>query len=138
MVEELVSKKQFSKEELAKVLGNSYSPFSKFKVAACIESAAGNFYYGCNVENSTIGATICAERSGVVQMISKEGATAKVSKVYVLSETTQPISPCGICRQNIFEFVPVGGDIDVVSYSKDFKAEKTYKLSVLFPEGFRL
>ncbi len=72
----MVEESSFRKEELAKGLGNSYSPFSKFKVAACVESKAGDFYYGCNVENSTIGATICAERTGIVKMISTERQTA--------------------------------------------------------------
>lgn len=134
----MVEESSFDKKVLAKVLGNSYSPFSKFKVASCVESQAGNFYYGCNVENSTIGATICAERTAIVKMISEEGPKAQIKKVYVLSETEEVITPCGICRQNIFEFIEVGGDIEVTSFSKDFKAEKTYKLSFLFPEGFRL
>ncbi|MGH1467414.1 MAG: cytidine deaminase [Bdellovibrionales bacterium] len=134
----MVEESGFKKEELAKVLGNSYSPFSKFKVAACIESKAGDFYYGCNVENSTIGATICAERTGIVKMISTEGPKAQIERVYILSETEEPISPCGICRQSIFEFVEVDADIEIISFSKDFKQEKLYKLSVLFPDGFRL
>ncbi len=138
MVEKMVSEKGFSKECLAKVLSNSYSPFSNFKVASCVESLSGRFYYGCNVENSTIGATICAERTAIVKMVSDEGPKAKIKKVYVLSETEEVITPCGICRQSIFEFVEEGEGVDVVSFSKDFKSEKTYKFSFLFPEGFRL
>ncbi len=134
----MVGETKFEKRALAKVLSNSYSPFSRFKVAACIESKAGYFYYGCNVENSTMAATICAERTCIVKMVSKEGPKACILKVYVLSETDEPIWPCGICRQSIFEFVQVGGDIKVVSFSRDFKQEKFYKLSMLFPKGFRL
>lgn len=129
----------FSKEALAHVLENSYSPFSKFRVAACIESEAGHFYYGCNVENSTIGATICAERTAIVKMVSEEGPEAKITKVYVLSETEEPITPCGICRQNIYEFLEdIKKDIDVVSYSKEFKKERVFSFLKLFPEGFKL
>ena len=132
------SNKSFEQEKLAKVLSNSYSPFSNFKVASCIESETGSFYYGCNVENSTIGATICAERTAIVKMISEEGPTAKIKKIYVLSETEEVISPCGICRQSIYEFLSVGYDPEVQSFSKGFKTTKTYKLSYLFPEGFKL
>lgn len=138
----MVTESSFSKEKLAKVLTHSYSPFSKFKVAACIESTSGNHYYGCNVENSTIGATICAERTAIVKMISEEGPQAQIKKVYVLSETDEPISPCGICRQNIYEFLDHSSaaktDIELVSFSKDFKSEKTFSFLKLFPDGFKL
>lgn len=132
------SNKAFEQAKLAEVLSNSYSPFSNFKVASCVESEAGKFYYGCNVENSTIGATVCAERTAIVKMISVEGPKAKIKKVYVLSETEETISPCGICRQSIYEFLSDGHDPDVQTFSKGFKSDKTYKLSYLFPEGFKL
>ena len=122
------SNKAFEQEKLAEVLSRSYSPFSNFKVASAIESEAGNFYYGCNVENSTIGATICAERTAIVKMISEEGPKAKIKKIYVLSETDEPISPCGICRQNIYEFLSEGADPEVQTFSKDFKDQKSYEL----------
>jgi cytidine deaminase len=130
---------EFNKDKLAKVLTHSYSPFSKFKVAACVQSASGAHYYGCNVENSTFGATICAERTAIVKMISEEGPLAKITKVYVLTKTDEPVTPCGICRQNIYEFLDdTKKDIDVTSFSKDFKIEKTFSLLKLFPEGFKL
>ncbi len=132
------SKSSFDQNKLASVLSNSYSPFSNFKVASCIESVSGNFYYGCNVENSTIGATVCAERTALVKMISDEGKNAKIKKVYVLSQTEEPITPCGICRQSLFEFVDVGFDPEIECISKDFKQKKVFKLSYLFPEGFKL
>lgn len=135
----LESHEVFSKDSLAKVLTHSYSPFSKFKVAACVLSTSGEHYYGCNVENSTIGATICAERTAIVKMISEEGVGARIEKVYVLSETDEPITPCGICRQSIYEFLEdTKKDIQVVSFSKDFKKEKAFSFLTLFPEGFKL
>lgn len=131
--------KSFSQDKLRAVLNCSYSPFSKFRVASCIESVAGNFYYGCNVENSTYGATICAERTALVKMVSEEGPEAKIKKVYILSDVEEVITPCGICRQSLFEFLPVGGeDVQVVSYSQDFADSKTYSVQSLLPEGFKL
>lgn len=126
----------FSKEKLEGVLQNAYAPFSNFKVGACVESESGHHYYGCNVENSTYGATICAERTAIVKMISAEGPEAKIKKVYVMALTDEPVSPCGICRQNIFEFTTK--DISILSYSKDFKKEKTFQIKELLPEGFKL
>lgn len=132
----MADSEKFSKDKLKEVLGRSYSPFSKFKVAAALCSAKGHYYYACNVENSTIGATICAERSALAKMISEEGPQAKAKRVYILSETPEPITPCGICRQSLYEFCE--GGLDVVSFAKNFSQEKKYTLDYLFPEGFRL
>jgi cytidine deaminase len=126
----------FDKNLLQKMLLKSYSPFSKFRVAACVESVNGQFYYGCNVENSTIGATICAERTAIVKMVSSEGPTARIKRVYILGETDEPLSPCGICRQSIYEFVD--DDAEIVMFSKGFAKKKVDKLSFLFPQGFKL
>jgi len=74
-----------------------------------------------------------------VKMISEEGPDAKIKKLYLLSETEEPITPCGICRQSIFELLEQADeDIELVSYSKNFEKEKTFSFQMLFPEGFRL
>lgn len=130
------NKLEFSKEELLKAQLNSYSPFSKFKVAAAVKSEkTGKTYYGCNVENATYGATICAERTAVVKMVSEEGPEAKIDEVRIISTSEDTISPCGICRQFLFEFSDE--KTEVISYSTDFKSEKKWKLDALLPDGFR-
>lgn len=135
----------FSQERLMETLKNSYSPFSHFPVAAAVESKKGHVYYGTNVENSSYGATICAERSAIVQGVSAEGPDFKVVKVYLLSQMDKPITPCGICRQFIFEFMEpaldqksLSKEVDVVSFSSDFSKSQVFKMSDLLPEAFKL
>ena len=80
---------------------NSYSPYSKFKVGAAILTESGNIYSGCNVENCSFGATICAERTAILKAVSEEGEI-KIKKVVVVTEPQA--EPCGMCLQVIAEF----------------------------------
>jgi cytidine deaminase len=80
---------------------NSYSPYSKFKVGAAILTESGNIYSGCNVENCSFGATICAERTAILKAVSEEGKI-KIKKVVVVTEPQA--EPCGMCLQVIAEF----------------------------------
>lgn len=84
-----------------KARDNSYSPYSKFKVGAAILTESGNIYSGCNVENCSFGATICAERTAILKAVSEEGKVI-IKKVVVVTEPQA--EPCGMCLQVIAEF----------------------------------
>lgn len=106
----------------------SYSPYSHVSVGAALLAADGKVYTGCNVENASFGATLCAERTAVAKAIS-EGA--KEFKAIAVISNLRFITPCGICRQTLSEFAP---DIEIV-----MEAENGYKvtrLKELLPEGF--
>jgi cytidine deaminase len=109
---------------------NAFAPFSKFKVGAAIEDAAGRIHTGCNVENATYGLTVCAERVAVFKAIS-EGAR-KFRRVMVAADTDILTPPCGACRQILWEFC---GDIEIVLVNPRGKTE-TYQLKDLFPKPF--
>lgn len=79
----------------------AYAPYSRFKVGAVVECRDGRVFTGCNVENSSYGLTICAERNALGKAIS-EGAR-DFTRVAVIAETHSPIHPCGACRQVILE-----------------------------------
>jgi len=111
---------------------NAYARFSNFKVGAAILSADGRVFTGCNVENSSYGLTICAERAALFKAVS-EGATDIVALALV-TDSTPPARPCGACRQVLFEFNP---DLEIVLANMNGKIDK-FKLSDIFPEGFRL
>jgi len=115
----------------AETLGKAYAPYSKFSVGAAVLTKTGKVYTGVNVENSSFGATICAERSAFVSAIS-DGQTE--FEAIAVASSGGTAFPCGICRQFMFEF---GDDIRVVS-GEDEDHLKSYKIRELLPEGFRL
>jgi cytidine deaminase len=110
---------------------NAYAPYSKYKVGAAILTRSGNVYTGCNVENATFGATICAERTAIVKMVS-EGAREPIACV-VATGGAKPGSPCGICRQVLAEFAE---EMPVVLVAGRARRETT--LAALLPDAFRL
>ena len=109
---------------------NAFAPFSNFHVGAALLASDGRIFTGCNVENSSYGATICAERTALVKAVS-EGSRDFIA-IAVVSQDGEAW-PFGICRQVLYEFSPemlviTGNDehLDVV------------KLNELLPRGFRL
>ncbi|MCR4425887.1 MAG: cytidine deaminase [Firmicutes bacterium] len=87
----------------------AYVPYSKFRVGAALLGASGRVYLGCNVENASYGATICAERTAFVKAISEGERDFKA--LAVVGTGADPVSPCGVCRQFMSEF---GLDMPVI------------------------
>ncbi len=104
--------------------------FSGFKVGAAIEDDTGRIYTGCNVENSTYGLTICAERVAVFKAVS-EGA-GRLTRVTVVTDTDRLTPPCGACRQILWEFC---GDVEVRMANLTGRCE-TAMMRDLFPRPF--
>ncbi len=94
---------------------NSYSPYSRFRVASAVICTDGRIYTGVNVENSSYGLSICAERVAIFKAVS-EGCRS-ISKVYVTSDHEKPIPPCGACLQVISEFSPEGST-EIIMFSR--------------------
>ena len=121
-------------EELIQVafraLKNSYSPYSRFRVGAALLTSSGVVFYGTNVENASYGLSMCAERVAVFKAVS-EGHTSFV-RMAVVSETVNPVYPCGACRQVLHEFSP---GIELVFLGKGGETV-VRKLNELLPEAF--
>lgn len=83
---------------------NAYAPYSRFRVGAALLTDDGFIYTGCNIENSSYPATVCAERVAMFKAIS-EGKTA-FRAMAVSCDSLLPCSPCGVCRQVMVEFAP--------------------------------
>lgn len=115
----------------AAALENSYAPFSRFKVGAALLAKDGRIFTGVNVENSSFGGTICAERTAFVKAVS-EGCR-DFEALAVVSEEGD-VTPCGICRQFMFEF---GSDLVVITGSDEHHLRQQ-KITELLPGGFRL
>lgn len=111
---------------------NAYAPYSKFNVGAALLTKDGKVFTGVNVENSSYGATICAERTAMCKAIS-EGARDFEAIAIVTSAGVG--YPCGICRQFMWEFVD--DDFKVVT-GNDAEHLEVKTLKELLPEGFRL
>ncbi|MEO7649657.1 MAG: cytidine deaminase, partial [Bryobacteraceae bacterium] len=97
---------------------NAHAPFSHFLVGAAIEDDTGRIHTGCNVENSTYGLTVCAERVAIFKAVS-EGAL-KFRRVAVAADTDRLTPPCGACRQILWEFC---GDVELVLVNLKGKKE---------------
>ena len=110
----------------------AYAPYSGFKVGAALLCKSGNVYTGCNVENSSYGASNCAERTAVFKAVS-EGERDFV-KIAIVSEKGGLTFPCGICRQVLSEFMTNG---TIVLYS-DEQGIKEFALNELLPYAFKL
>lgn len=110
---------------------NSYSPYSKFRVGAALITNDGKIYTGCNIENSSYGGTICAERTALLKAVSEGEKTFK--KLAVASDLEDYTFPCGICLQVISEFMPDG---EIILKNKT-SGLKIFKLSELLPHAFK-
>jgi cytidine deaminase len=83
---------------------HAYAPYSRFTVGAAVLTATGEIFSGCNIENASLGATICAERVAIFGAVAA-GCRA-LTALAVIADTPEPVAPCGLCRQVLAEFNP--------------------------------
>jgi cytidine deaminase len=114
----------------------AYARYSKFHVGAAVLTAAGKTYTGCNVENVSYPLGTCAEADAIAAARVAEGAAFKIAALAVYAEKEgqghQPCTPCGGCRQRIFEFGP---QADVWFYDRDRKRLRATAMELL-PHAF--
>lgn len=115
----------------------SYSPYSGHQVGAAIRTNQGKIYTGCNVENSSFGATVCAERVAIQKAISETGKI-QIQEIMVVTQATPPWPPCGMCRQVIAEFGPELSKLkDVKIHTANLEGVlNTYSWNDLIPHAF--
>ncbi len=111
---------------------HAYAPYSHFQVGAALLGADGQVYAGCNVENASYGLTRCAEQSAIQGM--NTAGVRQFDALVVYSESTPPASPCGACRQILFEFAP-GAKVACVNHLGE---RLDIQVSELLPHGFRM
>ncbi len=117
-------------EAATRYRGNAVSRRSGFSVGAALEAEDGTIFGGCNVENSTYGLTVCAERVAIWKALSE--GVRRFAAVAVVTGAEEPTPPCGACRQILWEFA---GDVPVVMATTSGKT-KRFRLAELFPEPF--
>jgi cytidine deaminase len=109
---------------------NAHAPYSNFRVGAALRAKSGRVFGGCNVENSTYGLTVCAERVAIFKAIS-EGERG-FDAVAVVTDAGTLTPPCGACRQLLWEFC---GDVPVVLANLKGAVE-VHRMKDLFPKPF--
>ncbi len=108
----------------------AYAPYSRFLVGAAVQ-AGGRIYSGCNVENASYGGTICAERVAVTTAVA--AGARRLEALAVVTGTTPPTPPCGMCLQVLSEFA--GPDLPVLLLGGRGSREET-TLGALLPHAF--
>jgi len=116
-----------------KVMKNAHAPYSNFRVGAAILLSTGEIVPGCNVENASYGMTNCAERTAIFSAVAQFGPEIEIRAVSVVNDHGVPCSPCGACRQVIYEFGP-----DATILFQGSAGLKQAHITELLPEGFRL
>ncbi len=111
---------------------NACADYSHYKVGAALVATNGKVYTGCNVENSTYGLTVCAERVALLKALS-EGERS-FTQIAIVAASDPPASPCGACRQMLWEYC---GDIEMILANLQGQQE-TLRLGDIFPRPFDL
>jgi cytidine deaminase len=109
----------------------AYAPYSNFLVGAALQTSDGTVFTGCNVENTSYGLCICAERTAICKAVS-EGH----QKFLAIAVAANPFAtPCGACRQFIVEF---GKEIEVICVDAENPSQtKSWTIEELIPDNFR-
>jgi cytidine deaminase len=118
-------------ESASRARKKAYAPYSHFSVGAALLTEDGEIYDGCNVENLSYGLTICAERVAVFSAIA--AGSRNFTGLSLVADTPEPITPCGACRQVLYEFSP---DLWVISTNLAGQ-QKMYRLRELLPDAFQ-
>ncbi len=118
--------KLINKAEEARL--NAYAPYSKFTVGSAVMTKEGAIFTGCNIENASLGLSICAERVAIYKAVSSGYKSFKA--LAIIGDTEEPCTPCGACRQVMLEFSP---DMEVIMTNLNQKIKIT-KAKELLPD----
>ena len=134
MLNELTKSEQQLIEVATQAINSAYAPYSQFRVGAAVLTVTGKIFSGCNIENASYGLSMCAERNAIANaIIGNESDTMKLKAIAVANSQSVSCSPCGACRQVIWEF---GQDARVIFLGSQGWHNLTIK--ELLPEGFSL
>lgn len=130
----LQSEQQQLIEVATQAMASAYAPYSQFRVGAALLTATGEIVAGCNVENASYGLSMCAERNAIARAIISLGEdTMEVRAIAIVNSQNVPCSPCGACRQVIWEF---GQNAQVIFLGK--QGWQALSIKQLLPEAFSL
>ena len=110
---------------------HAYAPYSKFRVGSALRAENGQVFVGCNVENASYGATICAERAAILAMVA--AGQRAIGSIAVFTDAETLAMPCGLCRQVISEF-----QRDAQLLVGNPRQHRLLSFAEIFPEPFVL
>lgn len=112
----------------------SYSPYSHFAVGAALECADGSVFCGANIENASFPLSMCAERNAIYHALMRGKKKEDFVSLAIVADTDEPCSPCGACRQVLWELFP----LDAPIYLGNLKNETKYVTAKeLLPLAFK-
>lgn len=109
----------------------AYAPYSKYRVGCALESNDGTVYTGCNIENASYGATVCAERVALFRAVSEGQLSFR--RIVIATDAETPATPCGLCRQALSEFCTP--ELEIILCGAN-ETERRFTLADLFPHPF--
>jgi cytidine deaminase len=107
----------------------AYAPYSGFRVGAAVEAGDGSIHVGCNVENASYGLAMCAERVALGTAVT--AGAREFRRIAVVSDSEPPASPCGSCRQVLYELAP---DAEIVAVGPH--STRRWRIADLLPDAF--
>jgi cytidine deaminase len=119
------------RQQARDAVSRAYAPYSRFAVGAAVLADNGEIYSGANVENASLGLSMCAERNAIFQAVSR--GARKIVALAVFTSTPRATTPCGACRQVLAEF---GSDTLVICCTDIESAERRHSLAELLPHAF--
>jgi cytidine deaminase len=114
----------------------AYAPYSHFRVGAALLAGNGKVYTGCNVENAAFSPTICAERVAIGSAIAAGEQPGSFTTIAIAADSPTPTTPCGVCRQVLFELAP-GLRVIMVAAPELGEGKLEMTIEELLPRGFR-
>ena len=117
-------------QQLLNLKQHALAKYSHFHVASILITADGSQYTGINIESSSYSLTICAERVALFKALSE--GEREFKEIHILSDDERPVSPCGACRQVLFDYAP---DLTVYMYGTSGEV-RVKNIQELFPDGF--
>jgi len=124
------SKRKLVEKALA-VRKKAYAPYSRYWVGCVVRDDKNRLHTGCNVENASYPAGLCAERVAITKMISEGGN--RIKELILVGSSDGPVLPCGMCRQVIQEF---GAKSTIISVDPKKRQATVVQFSDIFPEAF--
>ncbi|MFO7635897.1 MAG: cytidine deaminase [Clostridia bacterium] len=118
-------------EQAKQAYAHAYAPYSGIRIGACLQGKSGKTYTGCNMENASYGATICAERCAVAKAVSE--GEREFTGIAVTGDLDGYAYPCGICRQVLSEFMDMDGKVAVGGRDRQ---DLVFTLGQLLPHHF--